>query len=151
MHDPIWFALAVVLTGMGGAWTWYALRHRGLAAGVRGAALTLLPPAAYLTGTLQLAGDIGQSVADWATRLVFSPTVWLGIVVFGVSAALFGLSGFMRGRGLGAGRSGPPSEERPGRSQRTVGQLEVSKGRPAPAIDDDLGDIEAILRKRGIT
>ena len=71
-----WAALTAVLTALGAAWTWYAFRHRGLASGLRGSGLTLLPPAAFLTGTLEMFTEIGGSVFDWATGVVLSPAVW---------------------------------------------------------------------------
>ena len=67
-----------MLTALGAAWTWYAFRNRGAASGLRGAGLTLLPPAAFLTGTLEMFTEIGGSVVDWATSLVLSPIVWAG-------------------------------------------------------------------------
>jgi hypothetical protein len=139
VDDVAWGALAVALTVLGGIWTWFAYRKRGFAAGMRGAAFTLLPIAAYLTKTLQMFGEIGDAVADWATALVFSPRVWLGIVVAGVAGVLFVVSGW-----LGARRGDRPRKVKGGDRPREVGGS-------APAADDDLADIEAILKSRGIT
>ena len=134
----IWGALTVTLTGLGAAWTWFAFRHRGTAAGLRGAGLTLVPAAAWLTGTLEMFTEIGGSVADWATHLVFSPVVWLGIVLAGVSVVLFVLSGALRARQLGG-------------AEPKRGELGAPGPKQQPAVDDDLAEIEAILRKRGIS
>ncbi len=68
---------------------------------MRGLAWTLLPVAAWLTGSLKLVTGILEDIVNWAARLVFSPAVWLGIVVAGVAAALWVLSGVMRARGIG--------------------------------------------------
>ncbi len=135
-------ALAVALTVCGGLWTWYAARNRGAASATRGAALTLLPGAAYLTGTLEMFGEISSSVADWATGFVFSPLVWLGIAMAGVAVVLFGVSGRLSGSGEEAPKPKPSRKERKA--------LPPSSQKGAPAIDDDLADIEAILKKRGI-
>jgi hypothetical protein len=137
VDDVTWGALALTLTLIGGLWTWFSFRRRGLAAGLRASAFTLLPIAAYLTRTLRLAADIGTAVGDWAARLVLDPFVWMGFVVAGVSGALFVVSGILRSRQLGAG---PTKKDK---------QLPAAKG--SPAIDDDLADIEALLRKRGIS
>ncbi len=137
MDDVAWGALAVALTVLGGIYTWFAYRRRGLAAGMRGAAFTLLPLAAYLTKTLEMFGEIADAVADWAVDLVFSPRVWLGLVVVGVSGVLFVVSGW-----LGRRRDGKPKQVK-GEQPRAVGG--------ASGEDDDLADIEAILRSRGIT
>ena len=50
--------------------------------------------AAGLTGTLRLIWQIGDSIVSWAVRLVFSPVVWLGLVVAGVAVAVVGALGF---------------------------------------------------------
>ena len=140
MDDVAWGALAVALTVLGGIWTWSAYQRRGLAAGMRGAAFTLLPIAAYLTKTLEMLGEIGVAVVDWATALVFSPRVWLGIVVAGVAVVLFVVSGW-----LGARRGGRPVKGGEGRKG-----LRPGKGSADP-VDEDMAEIEAILRNRGIS
>jgi len=142
-----WAALTTVLTAIGAAWTWYAFRNRGLASGLRGAGLTLLPPAAFLTGTLEMFSEIGGSVIDWATSVVFSPMVWAGIVMAGMSVVLLGSSAYLRERGRG-GAPGEPKQVGAGADRDA---LPPSSGRAEPAIDDDLADIEAILKRRGIT
>ncbi len=137
MDDVAWGALALSLTLLGGIWTWFAYRRRGFAAGLRGAAFTLLPLAAYLTKTLQMLGEIGDAVADWATSLVFNPQVWLGIVIAGVAGVLFVVSGW-----LGARRDDTPKQVRGKKPEAVEGSA---------IVDDDMADIEAILRDRGIT
>lgn len=146
LDSATWQALGLSLTiaGLGiSALLWV---RRGPAAGLRGAAWSLIPLAAGLTGTLRLAWDIADSVALWATRLVFSPVVWLGIAVAGVSAVLFGVSGVMRRRGVGTGgkkaaeASGPSGQARP-----------LPRSGSKPAADPEMEDIEAILRKHGIS
>ncbi|CUR54138.1 conserved membrane hypothetical protein [metagenome] len=142
MDDVTWGALALVLTALGGGYTYWAFRTRGPAAGTRGAALTLLPPALWLTGTLKMFTRIVDAITDWATHLVFSPAVWIGIILAGVSVVLFGVAGR-----LGGGKATTDAKNSP----PVPGKLNAPKSRPAPAIDDDLSEIEAILKKRGIT
>jgi len=147
VDEVTWAALTAVLTALGAAWTWYAFRHRGIASGLRGAGLTLLPPAAYLTGTLEMFTEIGTSVAGWATSLVLDPRVWAGIVLAGLSVLLLGTSAALRSRG----RGGKPGAVRGTPDAQQPPALPPSGGRGEPAIDDDLSDIEAILKRRGIT
>jgi hypothetical protein len=147
VDDVTWGALTLTLTLIGGMWTFYAFRRRGVASGLRGAGLTLLPAAAWMTGTLEMFTDIAGTVGDWATHLVFSPTVWAGIVLAGISVLLFGASSALRGRGRGGKPGVAPGPE----GRRDKKALPKASGPGAPAIDDDMADIEAILRKRGIT
>jgi hypothetical protein len=148
VDEVTWGALTLTLTAIGAVWTWFAFRRRGLASGLRGTAFTLLPPAAFLTGTLEMFTEIGGSVADWASHLVFSPIVWLGIVLAGMSAVLFGVSGALRNRQLG---TTDRADEGKVSSPKRKGELGTPARKGEPAIDDDLAEIEAILRKRGIT
>jgi hypothetical protein len=156
MDDATWGAFAFTLTLLGGIWTWYAFRNRGVASGVRGAAITLLPLAAYFTKTLRMFTRIGTAIGDWATSLVFNPLVWVGVVLFVVSGVLFGVSGAMSSRGIGTGprkgRKGRKADaEEPGTPALPSAEAGRNKSRGAPAIDDDMAEIEALLRKRGIS
>lgn len=150
MDEVTWAALTAVLTALGAGWTWYAFRHRGAASGLRGAGLTLLPPAAWLTGTLHMFSEITGSVASWATDLVFSPKVWAGVVLAGLAVVLLVVSGILRDRALAAGGSAVRGETEPGAKR---GQLpSSSKGGGSPLDDDDdLSEIEEILKRRGIS
>ncbi len=137
-----WGALAFALSILLGVVTFFRWRSRGLAAGLRGAAWTILPVAAWLTGVLELAFDVGDSVGRWAVHLVFSPVVWLGIVLGGVSVVLFGASALLEGRR----RDATPEALEPSKKSRRA-----RSDRQLPSAGDDLDDIEAILRKHGIS
>jgi len=147
IDSSTWAALALVLTILGGALSWVAWRRRGIAAGLRGLAWTLLPVAAWLTGTLKLAVNITNDVVSWATRLVFSPTVWAGIIVAGGAAGLFVVSSLMRSRGIGV----RDRETKPGSKPERAVRAPAAK-QPGRRDDDldDMDDIEAILKKHGI-
>jgi hypothetical protein len=146
--DAAWLALTGVLTVLGALWTVYAARRRGAPAAVRGAAITLLPSALLLTGTLRLGARVVDATVDWATGLVFNPFLWFGVGLAGLSALLFVISARMSAR-----TSARASDRQPDAAPqaRRRGQLPGSSGRGEPAIDDDLADIEALLKKRGIT
>ena len=150
MDEVTWAALTAALTVLGAAWTAYAFRNRGAASGLRGAGLTLVPPAAWLTGTLEMFTEIGGSVVDWATGLVLSPAVWLGVVLAGLSVVLLVASSALRGRE--AGRSSDPRAPRPAApAAPRSGRLPPAKKQGEPLLDDDLADIEEILKRRGIS
>lgn len=156
VDSATWAALALVLTLIGLGYAWLAWRRRGAAAAMRGLAWALVPVAAWLTGTLELAGGIVEDVVDWGARLVFSPTVWLGVVVAAFAVALWVLSGIMRARGIGV-----RDQPRAVRSERAAGEVEPGRSPAPPAKQapgkkgaeddlDDMADIEAILKRHGI-
>lgn len=146
MDDAAWTALALTLTTVGAAATWLLWRRRGLVAALRAGALTLLAPAAWLTDTLRMFTRIGDAVADWALGLVLSPVVWTGIALAGVSAVLLVVASLLSRRGVGGAR--PTGAEVSGKASSGPA---AGPGRGAPAIDDDLADIEALLRSKGIS
>ncbi len=143
-----WAALTLTLTALGAIWTWFAYQRRGLASGMRGLAFTLLPLAAYLTQTLRMFTEIATAIGDWATDLVFNPQVWAGIVVAGLSAMLFVISSRLRSRQLARADGTTPV---PSSDAKAVGKADRKKAQPAAGVDDDMAEIEALLRKRGIS
>jgi hypothetical protein len=158
VDSTTWAALALVLTVLGAAYTWIAFRRRGLAAGLRGLAWTLIPVAAWLTGTLKLAANILNDVIDWGARLVFSPTVWLGIIVAGVAAGLWVISGLLRARGIGVRDKGKAKGREVGAGSAkevpaagAAGQSKRPQKKSTKDDDiEDMDDIEAILKRHGI-
>lgn len=133
-----------------------AYRKRFLTA-TRIAAYALVPLGLVMTGAI-----------DWMKNvLTFSPTVWIGFGVLGLSWLLFSTARAVErrrsGRGevaggvsrgavtpaapaasapsLGAGRRGAPAKP----------QAQAAKAaKAAKATEDDFSDIEAILKKHGI-
>lgn len=146
MDDATWAALTLTLTVCGAIWTWLAFQRRGVASGLRAAAFTLLPLAAYLTQTLRMLTRIVTAVADWATSLVFNPFVWTGVVLAGVSGVLFVVSAFLRSRQRPT-TPGPAAAD----AAKSPGRLSRAERRDAPVLDDDTEDIEALLRRHGIS
>jgi hypothetical protein len=166
--------LCAGLTGLGLVLSYLVMRRRGLGAGLRGAAWSLLPLAAYLTGSVKMFWKIGVAIADFAKGFVFSPEVWSGIAVAGLAALLFVVSGPMRRRvrrgrdqqAVGAKPAATPARTTAGQGQgrelaaRTAPvataapdrtPAKARKGKNAADDDDDLGDVEDILRRHGIT
>ena len=160
MEGTTWAALTAALTVAGAIWTWIAFRRRGAANGLRALGFTLLPAAAWLTGTLEMVVEIAGSVTDWATGLVFNIFTWTGIGLAGLAAVLFVVSGFIRDRQLGRARSGKTAGKASGKTGGTTagvaspkkqGALPPSSGTAGRSpIDDEMADIEALLKKRGI-
>jgi hypothetical protein len=148
MDDAAWGALALALTILGGIYTYVAYQRRGLTAAIRGGAITLLPLAAWLTGVLELLTEIGGAVGSWAGDLAFSPSMWVGAGLAGLAVVLYVVSGFLGDRGVG-------QKPKAARTERKA--LPTSSHSPASApvvnegVDAEMAEIEAILRKRGIT
>jgi hypothetical protein len=146
-----WFPLCAGLTGLGLVASWLAARRRGVAAGMRGAAWSLLPLAAYLTGAVEMLWRIGTAVADWVGGFVFSPRVWSGVIVVGLAVVLFLLSGALRGRAPKGKREVQPGARR---EVAPAGGRAVEPARKQAAAapdDDDFSEVEEILRRRGIS
>jgi hypothetical protein len=157
-----WFPLCAGLTGVGLVLSWVALRRRGAGAGLRGAAWSLLPLAAYLTGAVEMLWRIGTAIADWVGGFVFSPKVWSGVIVAGLAVLLFAISGAVRRRtparraqvggadqrAVGAAAGRQPAGAR-GELQRTPAAQPTRKGKAA--VDDEFAEVEEILRRRGIS
>jgi hypothetical protein len=152
LDSTTWAALALVLTILGLGLSWVAWRRRGITAGVRGLAWSLLPIAAWLTGTLKLVASIASDVSSWVVHLVFSPVVWTGVALFGVSIGLFLLSGMLRGRGAGRRdevvSTGSTSGALP--SRRKASTTSTSTRRTSGDDIEGMDEIEAILKKHGI-
>jgi hypothetical protein len=162
-----WLPLCAGLTGIGLVASWFAMRKRGLASGLHGAAWSLLPLAAYLTGSIEMFWKIGTAIGDFAASLVFSPKVWSGVGVAALAAAAFVVSGTgrrrrKRARGSAGGEAAGAAH--PGRDVQAAGGANAGSGRravdakPAQASaavkgapDDDMREVEEILRRRGIS
>jgi len=175
--------LCAGLTGLGLVLSYLVMRRRGIGSGLRGAAWSLLPLAAYLTGSVKMFWKIGVAIADFAKGFVFSTEVWSGIAVAGLAALLFVVSGPMRRRskrgqqGQRGQRGQRDQRDQRGQDQQAVGAakagsggreiaprtapvattasspapVKARKGKNAADDDDDLGDVEDILRRHGIT
>jgi hypothetical protein len=177
-YDKIaWLPLCGGLTGLGLVLSYLAMRRRGIGAGLRGAAWSLLPMAAYLTGSIEMFWKMGVAVGDFAKGFVFSPKVWSGIALAGLAVVLFVVSGPLRRRraengAVEKGRDKPAA----GSGSAAAGSLPAARGgqlatrqdrvaptpakAPVPAKgrkarpaddDDDLGDVADILKRHGIT
>jgi hypothetical protein len=145
--------LTAALTVAGAIWTWIAFQRRGAANGLRALGFTLLPAAAWLTGTLEMVVEIAGSVTDWATSLVFNVLTWTGVGLAGLAVVLFLVSGIIRDRQLARGQkaggaaASEPTPPAP-RSRKSLPESSGTAGRSP--IDDEMADIEALLKKRGI-
>ena len=150
------FCVGLTLLGLIGSW--FAWRRRGVAAGTRGLAWSLLPVSLYMTGLLKVLWEVVRSVVSWFTHLIFSPTVWAGVALFGVSVVLYVVSGIARGR---RGDAPAKAQKQPAAS---AGELTATGPAPASAKpakaakpakgkqqeSSEFDEIEDILKRHGI-
>jgi hypothetical protein len=141
MGDVVLFSVSLGITVLGLLGSWRAHRRRGTASAMRGAAWSLVPMAAYLTG-----------LTAWAAGLVFSPVKWAGIGLLGLACVLYVTSGVMLRRRIGAG--GAATGRARGRTPAEAGEAgprgAVGPRHEPAVVDPDLADVEEILRRRGI-
>jgi len=153
------FVICGGLTAAGLVLSYFRWRRSGARSGVRLAAFSLLPLAAYLTGTVTLITRISSAVARFAGSFVFSPERWSGVVLAGFAAVLLLASGGIPrpgrrgGRKARAVRADAPAARTAaagGRAQVGAGSGKTAKQAKSGAADDDLGEVAEILRRRGI-
>ena len=162
-----WFFLCGGLTAVGLVGSWFALRRRGAKAALRWVAWSLLPIAAYLVGVLQVLWRFGVAIGDFFSGLAFSPKVWSGVILAGVSLVLFVVTGGLRGRSKrkrarAEPDSQPPATRALGAAPPAAASAAGTAGRPKAAPvpakrkgaapdDEDFGEVAAILRRHGIS
>ena len=179
--DIAWLPLTLGLTVLGLVLSYFAYRRRGLRPAMMGAAWSLLPIAAYLTGATEMLWKIGAAIGQFGSGFVFSPMKWAGIGVTGLAIALFLAAGGRSRRraarearraargdrkgeaegssarpALGKAKTAPGTQILPTERQRVPADrapaATSAKGsrKAAAPDDDDMKDIEDILRKRGL-
>lgn len=135
---------------------------------LQGLALALAPAALYFSGLLRLVWDGVVAVVGWASRIVFSPQVWVGLSVLALCVVLWVVGGFVARRSpKPAGRrkakaadagSTPAALPRGGTSPRQAASgtsapttKAGNAGKAGPPVDEDMAEIEALLKSRGIS
>jgi hypothetical protein len=144
--------VCIAVTVVGLALSALAWRRKGLRSGIRGVAWSLLPAAAWLTHALALLGRLVSAIVQFGAGFVLSPKAWLGVVLVGVAALLFLVSGGipMLQRGQRREKLGRRRKDESAATQKAAPparqQTAISAG-----DDDDLGDVKDILKRHGIT
>lgn len=141
VRDSPWVIAGFALSAALLAVAWFAWRRRGAADGLRWLAVALVPAGLAMSGLGAMFGRIGLAIGRFFTMFVFSPFVWTGLALLAGAVGLELASRAMRARGVGA------------RQPETARRVEPRRDAPASsgAADDDLADIEELLRRRGIT
>jgi membrane protein implicated in regulation of membrane protease activity len=100
-------------------------------------------------GGFLLIGAAAIGIIGFLAGLVLNPLAWLGIVALGIAGVLFVAGQRLEGRSAGRKAAGAPD----GTATKAVKgkQAKAVEGKKAqPAVDDDMAEIEEILRRRGI-
>jgi hypothetical protein len=142
--------LGVILTAV--AW-----RRGNKGRVVQGIGVVLAPIALYFAGLLTLVWNAVVAVVGWAARIVFTPLVWLGISMMGLCLVLWVVGGIVAKRTSGKAKPAEAEAKPVAGANRTpavgggkaAAQPKQQKQQAAP-IDDDMAEIEALLKKRGI-
>jgi hypothetical protein len=129
-------------------------RKKGVRSGLRGIAWSLLPIAMYLTHAIRLVGNIVASIVRFGGAFVFSPKAWLGVILVGISVLLFLISGGIPlvrwGRKHRSGRGKiDASRDRGGHVNAASPPAQPPQPGTPPA-EDDMSDVQEILRRHGI-
>lgn len=159
--------ICVAVTALGLVWSYRIWRKDGWSRGLRAIAWSLIPLAAYLTGAVGLIGRLVNAVVIFAGSIVFSPKTYAGVIVVIAAVLLFILSGGLPLAKERKARKRRKAEKAAAKAQRDSGQPAAAAGRESKAVeprkagakaavpggkgDDDMSDIEEILRRRGIS
>lgn len=123
---------------------------------LQGLAVALTPVALYLSGLLRLLWNGVVAVGRWASAVVLSPPVWAGLGLLALCLVLWVVGGFVARRTpkrpRGRQTKQAPAGSGPAKSPAAVsGRDAKPAGRQQAAPqDDDMAEIEALLKSRGI-
>ena len=157
--DTVLLPLVVGLTLLGIISTGIAWRRGRRGRVVQGVGLALAPVALYFSGLLRLVWNGVVAIVGWAARVVFSPAVWFGLSLLALCVVLWVVGGLVARRSprrkaqaaakAGAG-STPALQARSQAAPKQSAKKQSAVAKNAPPIDDDMAEIEALLKSRGI-
>ena len=114
--DTVLLPLCVGLTLLGIIATGVAWRRGNKGRVVQGVGLALAPIALYFSGLLRLLWNAIVAFGTWASTLIFSPVIWLGMALLGLCIVLWVVGGMVARRSrrgaVGQGRPGPVDHRR---------------------------------------
>jgi hypothetical protein len=145
----LWLPWMVALSTVA---AWLALRawRRGDSAAALGwSGWAMVPPALLLTSSMVLVARIADAVTSWAANLVFNPVTWVGVIVGGVAVLMIGGAAALRRRRGPAPVDASRSKAVRRSSSTAPAGSDSNRAKTSP-VDDDMAEIEEILRRRGI-
>jgi hypothetical protein len=160
--DTVLLPLAVGLTLLGIIATGIAWRRGNRSRVIQGVALALAPVALYFSGLLRLLWNGIVAIGTWASKIIFSPAVWFGLSLLAFCVVLWVIGAFVARRfpstpkqkavAAQSGRKGAATVAVNGPAAKAPASRGSGKSNaPAkPPVDDDMAEIEALLKSRGI-
>ena len=125
--SDFWLALCASLTGLGLVLTVLLGRRRSVRSMLHGAAWSLIPIAAYLTGSTLMFWRIGVAIGTWASAFVFSTQRWAGVALAGLIVVLFLVGG-------GRSRRRKARAKRQESRQRKAQESQAATGAPGALV-----------------
>jgi hypothetical protein len=146
--DTVLLPLCVGLTLLGVIATGVAWRRGNKGRVIQGIGIALAPIALYFSGLLRLLWDAVVAFGTWASKIILSPAVWFGLSLFGLCVVLWVVGGLIARRSTG-------TKSKEVSTESTANALPAKKGAPKtrqsqPPIDEEMAEIEALLKSRGI-
>jgi hypothetical protein len=148
--DTVLLPLCVGLTLLGVIATGVAWRRGNKGRVLQGVGLALAPIALYFSGLLRLLWDGVVAVGQWASAIILSPAVWVGLALLGLCLVLWVVGGVVARRSSGARKSKTVTAGKAPAAVSATGKPgKAAQRQPAP-IDEEMAEIEALLKSRGI-
>ncbi|HEY5847754.1 MAG TPA: hypothetical protein VIT42_13295 [Microlunatus sp.] len=153
--DVVLLPLCVGLALLGVIATGVAWRRGNRGRVVQGVGLALLPIALYFSGLLSLLWNGLVALGGWASRIIFSPAVWFGLTLLGLCIVLWVVGGIVTRRSAARApavpaRSGAKAVTAQTNPTNQPARRGSKPAQPAAPVDEDMAEIEAILKSRGI-
>jgi hypothetical protein len=144
--DTVLLPLCVGLSLLGVIATGIAWRRGNKGRVIQGIGLALAPIALYFSGLLTLLWNAIVAIGTWASKIIFSPGVWFGLSLLGLCIVLWVVGGFVARRSSAAKSKDVSSQGNALPAKKGTAKSAQSQ----PPIDEDMAEIEAILKSRGI-
>ncbi|HEV2930915.1 MAG TPA: hypothetical protein VGW74_19710 [Propionibacteriaceae bacterium] len=142
--DTVLLLLCIGLALLGVIATGIAWRRGNKGRVIQGVALALAPVALYFSGLLRVLWNGIVAVGTWASSLIFSPAVWLGMALLGLCVVLWVVGGIVARRSRPAATAVPPT------SSAAALPAKGKAARSQAPVDEEMAEIEALLKSRGI-
>jgi hypothetical protein len=150
--DTVLLPLCVGLTLLGVIATGIAWRRGNKGRVIQGIGLALAPIALYFSGLLRLLWDAIVAFGTWASKIILSPPVWFGLSLLGLCVVLWVVGGLIARRSSSAKSKAVSTESTASAlpSKKGAGKTSGKSRQSEPPIDEEMAEIEALLKSRGI-